>query len=184
MGCREMRILHLALILMCFSADASFKDWFGEKVDAIKETDAWQKISNAASKAEHFAKNNERGTISPEVLKAHKNFLDLTIEFEEGIKTGIETFKALKSEKYEDQIELYEKVQSELKTLKNHLSKKLGSIVNCKVMIRFSRKNVENIVDILKEDQGMLSLSTEFHNSFKEFEKSLEKLEKDLNTTK
>ncbi len=175
-----MRTLCLALVMTFFSTSADFKDWFGEKVEALKDSDMWKSVSNMASKAEHLAKSNESGIISPEVLKSHKKLLDLTIEFEEGIKTGIETFKALKSEKYKDQIELYEKVQPELKTLKNHLSKKLDSITNGKVMIRFSRKNIEEIVDILKEDQGMLSLSEELQNSFEEFEKALKKLEENL----
>ncbi len=192
---RKMRILCLSLIVTIFNANADVKGWFGELwdkgssklqsgIEDFKETDMGQSISNWVHKAENFAKNNESGTISPEVSKAHKNLLDLTIELKEGIKTGIETFTALKSEKYKDQIELYKKVEPELDTLKNHLSKKLDSLVNGKVMIRFAEKSINNIVEILKEDQGMLSLSQNLKESFEEFKNALEKLEKDLKTAK
>ena len=198
MRCREMKILCLALVMTLFSVNAdinveSIKGWFGElwdkgadkiqsKIDDLKETDTWQKISKAASKAERFAQNNKSGTLTPEVLEAHKKLSDHIIEFEEWIKTSIETFTALKSEKYKDQIELYEKVQSQLKTLKNHLSKKLDSLANGMLMIQRSRNNVKEIVDILKKDQGMSDFSKKLEEFFEVFVKAFEKLEKDTKT--
>ena len=199
-GYREMKVLILALITTFFNANAalsmeSVKGWFGElwdkgtdklrsEIDDLKETNMGQSVSSVFSKAENLVQNNKSGIITSDVLKAHKKFLDLSIELEEGIKTGIETFSALKSDKYKDQIELYEKVLPELRSLKKHLSKELNTLVNGKVMIRFTEKNVNNIVEILEEDQGMLSLSLELKGSFNEFKDALEKLEKEIKTEK
>ena len=190
-----MRALVLALFTIFFSSNADFsmdgiKSWFSKMydkgsskvevgLDKLKTSSAGKKVGDFLDETKDTWRENRRGTVSPEFLKARANLADYTAKLSKELDADIRSLSQLDSIRYYDRVAIYKDGKHYVKELEECLAKKVDNFADAKEMKKTADDYMDNILNILT-DELIYSYVDDLREAYRVFSNAFENLEKEV----
>lgn len=195
-----MRILILILFMMVFDSNADFsvggiKNWFKEiynngsskietELNSFKSSTAGTKIKDFLNETRTTYQENRVVDISPEFLKARKNFADYAAKLNKELDADIQSLNQLEDIQYHDRIVIYKDGMQYVSYLEECLAKEVKSLSDARLMKREASDHMDNILNILTDEliysyvDDLREAYHAFNNAFTQAEKELKNKQK------